>query len=160
MIFLCICADGSQRGRLCGKCICLTWDGMKKTIPGVSPRWILADTEILPGRRSADSSGVSDLLGKYTAILDWRVSHLVTGEYICEDICELLERAIKDVDRELEDIRNGEWDAVEKLMYALVLSGLAMQMAGSPRPVSGAEHMAAHFWDMKDPKGDRGTSPD
>ena len=30
-------------------------------------------------------------------------------------------------------------------------------MAGSPRPVSGAEHMAAHFWDMKDPKGDRGT---
>ena len=138
--------------------VCLTWDGMKKTIPGVSPRWILADTEIFaraPKRLTA--SGVSDLLGKYTAILDWRVSHLVTGEYICEDICELLERAIKDVDRELEDIRNGEWDAVEKLMYALVLSGLAMQMAGSPRPVSGAEHMAAHFWDMKDPKGDRGT---
>lgn len=138
--------------------VCLIWDGMKKTIPGVSPRWILADTEIFaraPKRLTA--SGVSDLLGKYTAILDWRVSHLVTGEYICEDICELLERAIKDVDRELEDIRNGEWDAVEKLMYALVLSGLAMQMAGSPRPVSGAEHMAAHFWDMKDPKGDRGT---
>ena len=138
--------------------VCLTWDGMKKTIPGVSPRWILADTEIFaraPKRLTA--SGVSDLLGKYTAILDWRVSHLVTGEYICEDICELLERAIKDVDRELEDIRNGEWDAVEKLMYALVLSGLAMQMAGSPRPVSGAEHMAAHFWDMTDPKGDRGT---
>lgn len=138
--------------------VCLTWDGMKKTIPGVSPRWILADTEIFaraPKRLTA--SGVSDLLGKYTAILDWRVSHLVTGEYICEDICELLKRAIKDVDRELEDIRNGEWDAVEKLMYALVLSGLAMQMAGSPRPVSGAEHMAAHFWDMKDPKGDRGT---
>lgn len=138
--------------------VCLTWDGMKKTVPGVSPRWILADTEIFaraPKRLTA--AGVSDLLGKYTAILDWRVSHLVTGEYICEDICELLERSLKDVDRELTDIRSGEWDAVEKLMYALILSGLVMQMAGSPRPVSGAEHMAAHFWDMKDLKGERNT---
>lgn len=135
---------------------CLTWNGMKKTIPGASPRWILADTEIFaraPKRLTA--SGVSDLLGKYTALLDWRVSHLVTGEYICEELCELLEDALKDVDRELEDIRGGDWDASEKLMYALILSGLIMQMAGSPRPVSGAEHMAAHFWDMKDPDGAR-----
>ena len=129
--------------------VCLTWDGMKKTIPGVSPRWILADTEIFaraPGRLTA--AGVSDFLGNYTALLDWRVSHLVTGEYICVEICELLEHSLKDVERELDDIRGGEWDAVEKLMYALILSGLIMQMAGSPRPVSGAEHMTAHLWDM------------
>ena len=62
--------------------VSLTWDGMKKTVPGVSPRWILADTEIFaraPKRLTA--SGVSDLMGKYTALLgladlpsgDWRI---------------------------------------------------------------------------------------
>lgn len=136
--------------------VSLTWDGMKKTVPGVSPRWILADTEIFaraPQRLTA--SGVSDLMGKYTALLDWRISHLVTGGYICEELCELLEHALKEVDRELEDIRDGDWDAMEKLMYALILSGLVMQMAGSTWPVSGAEHMAAHLWDMKDPERKR-----
>lgn len=127
----------------------LTWDGLKRTIPAASPTWILADTDIFgraPARLTA--SGVADMLGKYTAILDWRISHLVTGEYICEEICELEERALRDVDHVLDDIRYGDADAMEKLMYALILSGLAMQMAGNPRPVSGAEHMVSHLWDM------------
>lgn len=136
--------------------VSMIWDGLKKTVPGVVPRWILADTDIFakaPKRLTA--SGVADLLGKYTAILDWRVSHLVTDEYICEEICELIEHALKDVSRELDDIRSGDPDAMEKLMYALILSGMTMQMAGSPRPVSGAEHMAAHLWDMEVLNGKR-----
>lgn len=130
--------------------ISLTWDGLKKTLPGAVPRWILADTNIFaraPKRLTA--SGVSDLLGKYTALLDWKVSHLVTDEYLCEEVCELIERSLKDVSRELDDIRIGDRDAIEKLMYALILSGLTMQMLGSARAVSGAEHMAAHLWDME-----------
>ena len=55
----------------------------------------------------------------------------------------------------MEDIRDGDWDAMEKLMYALILSGVVMQMAGSTWAVSGAEHMAAHLWDMKDPERKR-----
>lgn len=130
--------------------VSLTWDGVKKTLPGVVPRWILADTEIFSrAPKRLTSSGVADLLGKYTALLDWRVSHLVTGEYICEEVCEILERALKDIDRELTDIADGDWDAIEKLMYALIVSGITMQMVDNPRPVSGAEHMAAHLWDME-----------
>ena len=127
----------------------LTWDGMKKTVAGVSPRWILADTDIFsaaPSRLTA--SGVSDFLGKYISILDWKIAHLVTGEYICEEVCDLLEKALRDVSRVLEDIRFGDKDAIEKLMYALLLSGLCMQMVESPRPVSGAEHMVSHLWDL------------
>ena len=127
----------------------LNWDGMKKTVAGVSPRWILADTDIFsaaPSRLTA--SGVSDFLGKYISILDWKIAHLVTGEYICEEVCDLLEKALRDVSRVLEDIRFGDKDAIEKLMYALLLSGLCMQMVESPRPVSGAEHMVSHLWDL------------
>lgn len=127
----------------------LNWDGMKKTVAGVSPRWILADTDIFsaaPSRLTA--SGVSDFLGKYISILDWKIAHLVTGEYICEEVCDLLEKALRDVSRVLEDIRFGDKDAIEKLMHALLLSGLCMQMVQSPRPVSGAEHMVSHLWDL------------
>ena len=127
----------------------LTWDGLKRTVAGVSPRWILADTDIFsaaPSRLTA--SGVSDFLGKYISILDWKIAHLVTGEYICEEVCDLLEKALRDVSRVLEDIRFGDKDAIEKLMYALLLSGLCMQMVESPRPVSGAEHMVSHLWDL------------
>lgn len=127
----------------------LTWDGLKKTIPAASPTWILADTDIFakaPSRLTA--AGVGDMLGKHTALLDWKVSNLITGEYICEEICEMEERALKDVDRVLDEIRTGDAEAMEKLMYALILSGLTMQMVGNPRPVSGAEHMVSHMWDM------------
>ena len=127
----------------------LTWDGLKRTVAGVSPRWILADTDIFsaaPSRLTA--SGVSDFLGKYISILDWKIAHLVTGEYICEEVCDLLEKALRDVSRVLEDIRFGDKDAIEKLMYALLLSGLCMQMVESPRPVSGADHMGSHLWDL------------
>ena len=75
----------------------LTWDGLKRTVAGVSPRWILADTDIFsaaPSRLTA--SGVSDFLGKYISILDWKIAHLVTGEYICEEVCDLLEKALRD----------------------------------------------------------------
>ena len=127
----------------------LTWDGLKRTVAGVSPRWILADTDIFsaaPSRLTA--SGVSDFLGKYISILDWKIAHLVTGEYICEEVCDLLEKALRDVSRVLEDIRFGDKDAIEKLMYALLLSGLCMQIVESPRAVSGAEHMVSHLWDL------------
>ena len=127
----------------------LTWDGLKRTVAGVSPRWILADTDIFsaaPSRLTA--SGVSDFLGKYISILDWKIAHLVTGEFICEEVCDLLEKALRDVSRGLEDFRCGDKDAIEKLMYALLLSGLCMQMVESPRPVSGAEHMVSHLWDL------------
>ena len=34
-------------------------------------------------------------------------------------------------------------------MYALLLSGLAMQMAGNSRPSSGAGHHISHLWEME-----------
>ena len=34
-------------------------------------------------------------------------------------------------------------------MNALVLTGAAMTLAGTPRPASGAEHDLSHFWEIK-----------
>lgn len=127
----------------------MTIKGCKKTLPGSSPLAVFADTHIFskaPYRLTA--SGVSDLLGKYTALLDWKVGHLLTDEYICERVIKMEEDAILQVRQSLEGLKKDEVYAHESLMYALLLSGLAMQMIGNSRPASGAEHHMSHLWEM------------
>lgn len=127
----------------------MTWKGMKKTLPAVAPMYVFADTNIFgkaPARLTA--SGVSDLMGKYTALLDWKVCHMITGEYFCPSIYELEYEALHQVESVLPEIRRGDGKSMEKLMYALLLSGLAMQMTGNSRPASGAEHHISHLLEM------------
>jgi glycerol-1-phosphate dehydrogenase [NAD(P)+] len=127
----------------------MTIKGLKVTYPAVSPLAVFADTHVFmkaPYRLTA--SGIADLLGKYTAILDWQIAHLLTNEYICENVVNIELEAVKRVVDDLEAIQNGSEEAYENLMYALILSGLAMQMTGNSRPASGAEHHLSHLWEM------------
>ena len=127
----------------------MTWHGCKKTFPAVAPLYVLADSAIFaqaPARLGA--SGVADLLGKYTAIADWRIAGLATGETVCERVCALELEAMERVRANLGGIRAGERRACEELMYGLLLSGIAMQMVGNSRPASGAEHHLSHLWEM------------
>ena len=84
----------------------LLWDGEKKLFPAESPLYVFADTNIFsraPYRLTA--SGISDLLGRYICLADWKIAHLASGEYLCREICDLEYRALKDVTRRLDDIR-------------------------------------------------------
>jgi glycerol-1-phosphate dehydrogenase [NAD(P)+] len=51
-----------------------------------------------------------------------------------------------------EDIKNGDVSAFEKLMYGLLMSGLAMQLLGNSRCASGAEHHISHLIEMQPDK--------
>lgn len=127
----------------------MTWHGFKKSMIACAPIAVVADSLIFskaPYRLTA--SGVSDLYGKYTALTDWKISHLLTGEHFCSRIYDLEIAAINTVTASLEGLRKQEPQAYEQLMYALLLSGLAMQMMGNSRPASGAEHHMSHLWEM------------
>lgn len=120
----------------------MTWYGFKKTLPGVAPLAVVADTDVFsaaPHRLTA--SGIGDVLGKYTALADWKIANMVLGEAYCPRIADIMRQA---VDR----TRDGLDSDCESLMYALLLSGLAMQLWGNSRPASGAEHHLSHFWEM------------
>ena len=128
----------------------MTWDGLKKTLPAAAPMCVYADTNIFArAPKRLNASGVSDLIGKYICLADWKIAHLLTGEYYCREIVRLEEKALKTVRSCLKDIAAGEDDACEELMYALILSGLAMQMVGNSRPASCAEHHMSHLWEME-----------
>ena len=128
----------------------MTLDGVKKTVPSVAPICVYADTDIFskaPQRLTA--AGISDLMAKYICLADWKIAHMLTDEYICDEIIELEEKALRTVRSCLDDIAQGDRESCEKLMYALILSGLAMQMVGNSRPASCAEHHLSHLWEME-----------
>lgn len=128
----------------------MTWGGCKKTFPATPPIAVVADSTVFaaaPCRLIA--AGVGDLLGKYTALLDWKAATLLTGEYICDYIIRMEEDAVQQVYDCLPQIAAGDQAAIERLMYGLILSGLAMQGVGNSRPASGAEHHLSHLWEMQ-----------
>ena len=132
----------------------MTWGGQKLSSPAAAPIAVFADPEVFgdaPARLTA--SGVGDLLGKYTALLDWRIARILTGEKICPEIYGLMEKALGRLDGLLDEISSGQLDVRSEkyttlVMECLILAGLSMQLQGNSRPASGAEHHLSHFWEM------------
>lgn len=132
----------------------LAMNGSRKNIPGDAPVLIIADTLILakaPYRLTA--SGITDLLRRYTALTDWEISHMVTGEYICQRICEMEMSALKEVCLCSSDLKGNIKDkntlkAYEKLMYALLLPGISMQMVRDMNAAPEAED-TVNLWERE-----------
>ena len=121
-------------------------NNFKETWPGVQPSVIIADTGILARSPSElKSAGLGDMIAKYVAITDWRVSTLLTGEYFCENIEKLTLDAVDKCVSLAAKLSTEDEKAAGAVMEALVISGIAMKFAGCSRPASGAEHMVSHF---------------
>ena len=128
----------------------ITVNHFKRSYPARQPDVIIADTDILaaaPGELKA--AGFGDVIGKFTALADWRLSHLFTGEYLCDRVVSLTRDAAQSVADMADSIQKNDPDAAQKLMEALVITGIAMTFAGCTRPASGAEHIVSHFWEIQ-----------
>ena len=134
----------------------LTLNHVKTTLDVSGPVAVIGDTEILANApMEMISAGLGDTLGKYTALLDWKLSHLINDEYYCEEIVHMVEASLASV-RELSGkLSQRDPDAAEALTKTLVLTGLAMSFAGNSRPASGSEHHLSHFWEMRYQMEDR-----
>lgn len=137
----------------------ITENGFKTTRPARQPSIIIGDTSILaaaPGELKA--AGFGDLLAKYVALTDWRVSHITTGEYYCPAIAQKTREILAEVTAKCDSIQNQDEQSAGQLMEALVLSGLMMKLADSVRPASGTEHIISHYWEIKEME--QGVLPD
>lgn len=134
----------------CSTVAAMTWYGYKKTFPAIAPKLVVADLNVISKAPSyLTASGVADVLGKYIALADWQISNAITGEYICQRILKIVQDAVKDIWDSCLDTLNGDIAAYEKVMYGLIMSGLAMQLMGNSRPASGAEHHVSHIIEMR-----------
>ena len=144
------CPTGASVDGFCSTVAAMTWYGFKKTLPAVAPEIVLADTEIIKNApMELVRSGVGDIMAKYTALADWKMAHVLTNELLCEKIYSIMQDAADTVMQSVPGIARGEESAYADVTYALIMSGIAMQMMGNSRPASGAEHHISHMIEME-----------
>ena len=133
----------------CSTVAAMTWFGYKKTMPAVAPELVIADTDIIKNAPfELVKSGVGDIMAKYTALADWEIAHELSGEYLCPRIYDIMRSAADTAMASVDGLIAGDEKAYEDVTYALVMSGLAMQMMGNSRPASSCEHHISHMIEM------------
>ncbi|MHB1867901.1 MAG: NAD(P)-dependent glycerol-1-phosphate dehydrogenase [Nitrososphaerales archaeon] len=116
------------------------------------PIAIVADLEVIARAPfKLMISGCGDLVSKLTAVRDWELSHIKTGEYYgrYSGSLALLSANLIIEDANLISSKNKE--SVRVVVEALISSGVAAGIAGSSRPCSGSEHLFSHAMDIVAP---------
>jgi glycerol-1-phosphate dehydrogenase [NAD(P)+] len=93
-------------------------------------------------------AGFGDIVGKYSALNDWKLGKIINGEYYCDVTVKMVEDSLKKCIDNAEGINSRKPIAIKNLMEALVLTGIAMSFVGNSRPASGSEHHLAHYFEM------------
>lgn len=122
--------------------------GRGASIGARTPIAVIADTKIIassPARLTI--SGCGDVIANLSAVMDWRLAHRLRGEYFNERAAALSEMSAETIIRNSGNIDPASEDSVKIVVNSLIASGIAMCMAGSSRPASGAEHKFSHALD-------------
>lgn len=140
------CPTAASVDGFCSSVAAMTFNGCKKTFLSAPPKLVLADLEVIisaPMRMTR--SGAGDMLGKYIALADWKIANILRAEAICPRIISMTYDAVNAVTNSFDGLLTHDVRAYQSLMYGLILSGLCMQMLGSSRCASGAEHHISHL---------------
>jgi glycerol-1-phosphate dehydrogenase [NAD(P)+] len=129
--------------------VATTIKGMKSLLWARPPRTVVSDPAILrDAPYQLTTAGLGDILAKSVSSADWRMNHFLFGDYFCERSVSL----IADIEPlyldHPEDLRDRKPKAMEALFHGLLLTGIAMTMAETSSPASGAEHLVSHTLDM------------
>lgn len=123
-----------------------TKDFRPKSLGCSVPDMILIDTNIIAeGPKELINAGIGDTISNYMALKDWDLACL-NGKDKPNGYAYLMSKNAFDMiyNSKFESINNG---FIYSLVNSLVLSGIAMDYAGSSRPVSGSEHLFSHALD-------------
>ncbi|MCL1814668.1 MAG: iron-containing alcohol dehydrogenase [Treponema sp.] len=132
-------------------------DDFKQTLSCSAPLCIAADTGVLSCAPAwLSSSGFGDLAGKICAGADWIIADAAApagakwADPIEDKAWAMVQNGLHGyLDRSVT-AAEGDEDALKALFEALSITGFTMQYANDSRPVSGAEHLFAHIWEMED----------
>ena len=144
----CVGTAPSMNGYTSGIAAVLS-EGVKTTNPCAAPRVVIADVDVMaeaPYRMI--SSGLGDLMSKPVSNADWQLSAWLNGSFHSSEAMEIIEAGAAMLEGVAHRLPARDREAVAGLTASLMLSGLAMSVAGSSSPASGGEHLISHFIDM------------
>lgn len=146
--YIIVCSAPSMDGYASGVSALIV-DGFKKTVETAVPYAIIGDLSILKtAPLPMIQAGFGDLAGKYSCLMDWKMSALFHGEYYCDMVAAMTLESVEKASASLDAIAKQEDSGIENLYNSLILSGVAMSYVGNSRPASGAEHHISHYWEM------------
>lgn len=122
-------------------------DGKRKSVKSSIPFGVVIDLDIIKDSPFACLySGLGDMISKVTALWDWKRAFTLGYERY-NDFASLM--AYNSLDllflKHNLDIHSPEFQ--RSLTNSLLISGIAMEIAGTSRPASGSEHLISHALD-------------
>jgi len=116
------------------------------------PLAVIADTEIMAKAPwELTTAGCADIISNYTAVQDWRLANRLKNVEYSEYAGALSEMTAEMLVDNADSIKPNLEESAWIVIKALVSSGVAMSIAGSSRPASGAEHLISHQLDRLAP---------
>ena len=123
----------------------LTLEGNRRSLPTTLPEAVVVDLAICQrAPLTLWHSGVGDLSSKFTAVSDWKLAFHRRGVPV-NDLAALMSDAsvFQFIAYPVSDEQG-----IRLLATALMLNGIAMEIAGSSRPASSSEHLISHALDV------------
>jgi len=112
------------------------------------PMAVIIDLDILascPPRLV--SAGIGDLLSNKTALFDWQLAHRAGKEEMVTFAALMAGNAVESFMNILNRENVSRSQLLKATAESLIMSGIAMAVAGSSRPCSGSEHLISHALD-------------
>lgn len=126
--------------------------GVKRTLPALSPKRLYALPSVIQQAPiKLRQAGFCDVLAKVVSDIDWQAESLLFSGSYCGLPSALMTAVEHSYAAVPEAIGSGDQVATMGLFNGLLISGVAMSLAGSSAPASGGEHLFSHFWDMREP---------
>lgn len=119
--------------------------GVRRSLAAGMPSGVVIDLDVVAAAPAELArAGIGDLMSNLTAVADWRLAAASGAEPYDEFAATIaLQAALPALDV--------AWplagDDLRVVATGLVMSGLAMAVAGTSRPCSGAEHLVSHALD-------------
>lgn len=144
-----VLATAASMDGYCSAGAALMRNGFKVTDPVNVPAFVLIDRDVIvTAPRMMTAAGFGDIVGKYTCLADWQLSHIINGEQIHQEAFDMMTKAREACMSAYEGLTQNQPEAVGQLTDALVTAGKSMALCGNSRPASGSEHHMSHYLEM------------
>ena len=145
----CVVATATSMNGYTSACAALLDEGVKVSVPCAAPRIAIAPVDLLcqaPARMIA--AGFGDLRSRPVSGADWYLGHRLLGTPYAAEALQLVDTAEHLASEAVAHLVQRTPAAIARLAAALLLSGMAMDIAGTSAPSSGGEHLISHYLDM------------
>ncbi|HBE78205.1 MAG TPA: glycerol dehydrogenase [Firmicutes bacterium] len=122
--------------------------GRRRSVPAKMPYGIIVDINVI--KNSPEGliySGIGDLVSKITAVYDWEYEEQNNKGMVNDFAVMIAKKSVNSVVRMDIQLNIRDEFFLNELVDSLIMSGIAMEIAGNSAPASGSEHLISHGLD-------------